>query len=1073
MPRSVSHATTVNWELPQSDCHLSPEKRLQILRLMLTTRACDEMEAGLKRRGLGHFQLSSSGHEALAALHFALRSEDWILPHYRDRALILARGLTPEDLFKDFLARQDSMTGGRQMPYHVTSRARRIASLSSPVGTNLLNAVGLASAIRSQNKDEIVVALAGDASTRQGEILEGMLQAVVESLPLLFVVEDNGYGISTTTEGKTFWSVRNALAKDADGGSHSLGLPVEITDGLDPDALYTTAAKAINRIRSGNGPRCIVARLERLGSHSSSDDQRQYRSPEELERLLQNDPVKRYAERLVTAGLLTPDKLERLKQDVAQEVEAALQCAQSSAEPDPTLERNGLFAPIPADLPKQELNRPALKPTSEGGLTLGQSLNRVLAQELSRNPGLHLLGEDLEDPKGDVFGVTRGLSTLFPGRVQNAPLAEATIMGASIGRAMAGHTAVAAIQFVDFIGPALNQLFNEAATMYWRSKGEWNCPLVVLTPCGAYLPGLGPWHAQSNEALFAHIPGLHVVMPSNPADAAGLLRFALRCNRPVVYLYPKALLFTLDETAAEPATDHVVPFGIARTARKGRDTTLVTWGNGVPLALKAADKLALEGVDLEIIDLRTLSPWDHAAVQASVKRTGRLLVLHEDNRTCGLGGDIIAEICEKEMGSLRAAPRRLTRADRHLPYHFALEQDALPSEEDILHAVRQMLSERITSSASAVARRAAPAPVSPSPNTEPSPVTTVSETASRQLAVVVPKQSPTDEEATVLRFHVKEGDTVQAGTILIEMEANKGSFEIESPHPGKVVELRAQEGERMRIGSTVLYLEVAESVGLEDLYRPGDPAVPSIKEIRLSPAQLQVGALAVKSQHEIPAVSVECEVDLTIVAGDRETLRSDFVNRWGVQVSYTHLIIWAMAQALKEERNEGFRGRLDAKAERLLIAPYATLGLAIVGRNEDLYSPVLRRADQMSLFEIVRRVQELTKAVRQGQVNVADLYGASLTLTNIGPLQGIRGTPFVLPGQVAMVAAGSLVTVPRYVQNGNAEPELKPRQVINLKLVFDHRPFNGTHAMALLRSIRTHLESMRLKEHLELAPPAP
>jgi 2-oxoisovalerate dehydrogenase E1 component len=1069
----MSHATTVRTEPSglQSE-GLSTELRLRILRLMLTARACDEAEITLKRRGQGHFQLPSSGHEAVAAIPLALREEDWIMPHYRDRGLFLARGLVPEDFFRDFLARRDSMTSGRQMPYHVTDRARRIASISSPVGTNFLHAVGLAESLRARKQDEIVVALTGDASTREGEILEGLLQAVAEQLPILFVVEDNGYGISTRTEGKTFWSVPHGMAERENGRGYSLGCPVEIIDGLDPEAIYAAAASAVEKVRSGSGPYCIVAQLERMGSHSSSDDQRQYRTPEELDRLLQRDPVKTYAERLQREGVISASDLEKLRQDVAREIEEALQRAQAATEPDPAQDRDGLFAPLPVDLPRQESHRPAFKATSEGGLTLGQCMNRVLAQELARNPRVHLTGEDVEDPKGDVFGVTRGLSTQFPGKVVNSPLAEATIMGASIGRAMAGDTAVAAIQFVDFIGPALNQLFNEAATMYWRSKGEWNCPLVVFSPCGAYLPGLGPWHAQTGESIFAHIPGLHVVMPSTPADAAGLLRFALRCNRPVVFLYPKALLFSLEETCEEPAPDYVVPFGLARTARAGRDVTVVTWGNGVPLALKAAKTLAARGTELEVLDLRSISPWDMPAVQASVKRTGRLLVIHEDNRTCGLGGEIVAEICEREMSSLRAAPRRLTRADRHLPYHFAMEQDILPQENDVLNAVQQMLAERSVAPSPATARApaapgaasAVPAPSAPHPGAAPH--STVA-TASRRLAVVVPKQSPTDEEATVIRFHVKEGQAVQTGTILIEMEANKGSFEIESPHPGRVIELRAKEGERVRIGSTVLYLEVSESVGLEKLDRPGEPGVPSIKEIRLSPAQLQVGALAVKSLHEIPAVSVECEVDVTQVVRDREALRSEFVKQWGVQVSYTHIILWAMAQALKEERNEGFRGRLDEKAERLLISPNVTLGLAIVGRNEDLYSPVLRRADQMSLHDIVRRVKELTKAVREGQVNVADLYGATITLTNIGPLQGQRGTPFVLPGQVAMVAVGSLVTMPRYVENGDGRT-LEPRDIIYLKLVFDHRPFNGTHAMSLLRSIRDHLESMALREHLSV-----
>lgn len=1067
MARNTSHAKTVRTVPggPVSE-RIGVELRRRILRLMLETRACDDAEIAMKRRGLGQFQLSSAGHETLAVIPLVLRDQDWIMPHYRDRALLLARGLTPEDFFRDYLAKQDSMTGGRQMPYHVTARAHRITSISSPVGTHFLQAVGMAESLRARNQDEIVVALTGDASTREGEILEGMLEAAVRQLPVLFVVEDNGYGISTRTEGRTFWSVPHALAERTDGHGYSLGCPVEIVNGLDPESLYAAAASAVERLRAGNGPYCIVAQLDRMGSHSSSDDQRQYRSHEELERIVQRDPVRTYTDRLLTDGTLTAGELDKLRRDIAMEVEEALQRAQAATDPVPAQSRDGLFAPLPIDLPTQEVRRPAIKTTAEGGLTMGQCLNRVLAQELARNPRLHLTGEDVEDPKGYVFGVTRGLSTQFPGKVVNSPLAEATILGVSAGHALAGDTAVAAIQFVDFIGPGLNQLFNEIPTMYWRSKGEWNCPVVVFSPCGAYLPGLGPWHAQTGEGVFAHIPGLHVVMPSTPADGAGLLRFALRCNRPVVFLYPKALLFSLEETVEVPSPDYVVPFGLARTARPGRDVTVVAWGNGVPLALRAAQSLAAQGTEAEVLDLRSLSPWDLPAVQASVRRTGRLLVVHEDNRTCGLGGEIVAEVCEREMSSLRAAPRRLTRPDRHLPYHYALEQDVLPQEADIVGSVLQMLADHRSVSSPSISKTQIPPAHSPAPaRSVQVPSTSASATASRRLAVVVPKQSPTDEEATVIRFHVREGQEVQTGTILIEMEANKGSFEIESPHPGKVIELRANEGERVRIGSTVLYLEVSKSVGLEELDRLGEPGVPAIKEIRLTPPQLQVGALAVKSLHEIPSVSVECEVDLTNVAHAREQLRTEFVKHWGVQVSYTHLILWAMAQAIKEERNEGFRGRLDEKAERLLISPNVTLGLAIVGRNEDLYSPVLRRADHMSLHDIVRRVKDLTTAVREGQVNVTDLYGATITLTNIGPLQGERGTPFVLPGQVAMMAAGSLIKRPRYVTQGGTLV-LEPRDVMCLKVVFDHRPFNGTHAMSLLRSVRDHLESMDLRKHL-------
>jgi pyruvate/2-oxoglutarate dehydrogenase complex dihydrolipoamide acyltransferase (E2) component len=362
---------------------------------------------------------------------------------------------------------------------------------------------------------------------------------------------------------------------------------------------------------------------------------------------------------------------------------------------------------------------------------------------------------------------------------------------------------------------------------------------------------------------------------------------------------------------------------------------------------------------------------------------------------------------------------------------------------------------------------AAPSPVPTAPARALAASLPPSPPAPRRLAVVVPKQSPTDEDATVVRFHVQVGQEVQTGTLLVEMEANKGSFEIDAPHPGRVAEIDVREGERVRIGSTLLYIEVPEGASLREVERTGElAAVPAVKEIRLSPAQLQVGALGVKSLHEIPTVSVQTEVDITELADERDKMRQIFTREWGVHVSYTHLVLWAIIQALKEDRNEGFRGRLDAAAERLLISPYVNVGLAVVGRNEDLYSPVIKGAERMRLKDVVLRVQALTESVRAGNVNVADLQGATLTLTNIGPLMGEIGTPFVLPGQVAMIAAGSLRERPRYVTREGREPELQCRRVMRIKLVFDHRPFNGTHAMALLNAIKGHLEHLVLKEHL-------
>ncbi|MGD0088520.1 MAG: thiamine pyrophosphate-dependent enzyme [Planctomycetota bacterium] len=1056
---------------------VSKELKLKFLRTMLTARLTDETEQALKRRGHGAFQLSCAGHEALAAVGFAMQPQDWLHPYYRDRALAMARGVSPEDCFLDFYSKAPSTSGGRQMPVHYNSRRLRIVSHASFVALNMLPAVGMAMSFKARKIPEVVVATIGDASTREGEAFEALAQAGTEKLPIVFVVEDNRYGISTVTTGKTFWTMPNGVHEGAGHIRWLFGCRVEIVDGLDPVALYRTALAALERARGGEGPACIVALVERLKSHSISDDQRIYRSAEELQQVQAKDPVKHFTERCLKEEVVSPAELEALQAEIKAEVEAAAERAYRAAEPEPASAVGSAFAKLPDGLPAREQHLPGYLSKRSGGLTMAQCIALTLEQEMRQNPHITVFGEDIEDPKGDVFGATRGLSRQFPGRVRNSPLAEATIVGSASGRALVGDLPVATIQFVDFIGPGLNQLINEVTTLHWRSLGAWNPAMVLMSPCGAYLPGLGPWHSQTNEAIFAHLPGLHVVVPSSPGDAAGLLRYALRCNRPVLYLYPKALLHSAEDNVEEPSLDCIVPFGQARVVREGSDVTMVAWGNCVALCRAAAAQAAREGIEAEILDLRSIVPWDTKTVLQSVIKTGRLLVVHEDGKTCGFGAEVIAELVGAAFEQLRAVPRRITRTDDHIPYNYGLELAVLPSVDAVLAALREQHRQDLrpgrrapdTAAGIGVAARGALLPAAEP--ARPAAAAASADKAVEQVDILVVRQSPTDEDATVVRYLVELGEKVQVGTPLVEMEANKGSFEVESTHEGVVSRVHARAGDRVRVQTPVLTLDVAAAPAAAAPAAVERPAAP-LKELLLGAAQMQVGALALKSQHEIPTVNVECEVDITAMSQQRETVKTQFESRFGLRPTYTHLILWCLVRAMMEERHAGFRGRLNPIADRLLIEPRVHVGFAAVGPKESLYSPVVKNADTLSFIEFARCVYGLTEKVRAGAIAAADLQGATVTLTNIGAFEATTGTPFIIPGQVAMLTAGSIMERPRFVDGTgmSAERRVEPRVLLSLKLVFDHRPFNGSHAASFLRTIKHNLENLDLHDLLALQP---
>ena len=674
----------------------SARSPLHLLRLMLEARAGDEREGILIRQGKGWFHLSGAGHEALAGLASHLLPEDFIFPHYRDRALMLTRGIRTAELAKDYLARAGSSSDGRNLPSHVSCRERNVFSIASPTGSQCLPAVGCAWGIKlaaegtlvrppdvghdpTSQAMPVVLCGLGDAATRQGEFYEAVCFALQEQLPVVFVVEDNGYGISTPTQ--RLMPFRLGVF----GEDHLVRL-----DARDVAEVAKHGAQAIAKARTGRGPTVLWCELDRLSSHTSSDDHRTYRPAEEIASLASRDPIPRLAQSLLASGDLTPGAWEAMQAEVRDEVEAVYRMADAAPGPDPARVLEHVFGPphqyVPLPFQPEDL-----APAGAGGrgVTMIGAINHAFRAALEDVPAMLMFGEDIEDPKGGVFGFTAGLSRRFPGRVVNSPLAEGTIVGLGVGLAAAGFRPVFELQFIDFVGPALNQLITQATTLRWRSKGEWTCPLILYAPYGGYLPAGGIWHSQSNEGWWAHTPGLRVAVPSRPEDVVGLFWAALQDEDPTLLLIPKHLCrVRMPERRFE-----VVPFGRAAVRRTGKDVTLISWGNGMELAEKAAERMAAEGVSLEVIDLRTLVPCDWASIEASLQKTGRLVVVHEDNRTCGFGQAVVAEMTSRpeRFDLLLSPPQLVARPDVHVPFRPELEYAVLPDLDRVLRAVRVTL----------------------------------------------------------------------------------------------------------------------------------------------------------------------------------------------------------------------------------------------------------------------------------------------------------------------------------------------------------------------------------------------
>jgi len=660
---------------------LSTKLVLEFYRNMVTSRLMDDKMLIMLKQGKSFFHIGAAGHEAIqtAAAYAMKPGYDWAYPYYRDLTFVLQFGVTPKEVFLNFLAKaSDPSSGGRQMSNHYGNKNLRIVTQSSPTGTQYLQGTGCALGAIKENKDEVVYVSSGEGTSSQGDFHEALNWATRDKLSVIFVIQNNKYAISVPIEeqmaGKSVFKL----------GAGYEGLNRFRVDGTDIFESLNTMQQAVSLARKGKGPSLVEADTVRLFPHSSSDSQKKYRSLEDLEKDKSKDPIINLEKYFLKNSIISNDEINSIKTQLKKEVDAAAESAEAEKEPTKESVTTFLYS-------ENKLESSTNVNTSGEKIVMVDAINHTLKEEMAKNDNMYIFGQDVADGKGGVFTATTGISTQFgKERCFNAPLAESSIIGVAIGMAVRGLKPVIEIQFGDYIWTGMMQIRNELSTIRWRSNGTWSCPVVIRVPVGGYIHG-GLCHSQNIESFFAHIPGLKIAYPSKANDAKGLLRAAIQGDDPVLFLEHKGMYRQSFAIAEEPDENYLLPFGKAAIRREGTDATIITYGYLVQKSLDAARELGKEGYNIEVIDIRTISPLDIETILDSVKKTNKVLIVHEDSLYNGFGAEIAAQVAEAAFEYLDGPIKRLGAKDIPIGFSPVLEEVTLPQNKDVLNAIKSLL----------------------------------------------------------------------------------------------------------------------------------------------------------------------------------------------------------------------------------------------------------------------------------------------------------------------------------------------------------------------------------------------